>query len=93
MFSLNSSAMLSKGSSQVWTESLKELTGQTTMSAQPLMDYFQPLLDYLRAANGDEVGWSADCPSFADPLSSAGHVRPLAGLTFSLVIIALAYLV
>ncbi|PVD23094.1 hypothetical protein C0Q70_16356 [Pomacea canaliculata] len=88
------SAMLSKGSSQVWTESLKELTGQTTMSAQPLMDYFQPLLDYLRAANGDEVGWSDDCPSFADPLSSAGHVRPLAGLTFSLVIIALAnYLV
>lgn len=63
------------------------------MSAQPLIDYFQPLLSYLRAANGDEVGWSADCPSFADPLSSAGHVRPLAGLTFILVIIALAYLV
>ncbi|KAL8605177.1 hypothetical protein ACOMHN_031118 [Nucella lapillus] len=58
-------AMLSKGSSEVWTVPFKTLTGQTKMSVQPLIHYFQPLLDYLRRenlANNATVGWSQGCP-------------------------------
>lgn len=55
--------MLSKGSSEIWTEPLKALTGETKMSAQPLMDYFKPLMDYLQDINGDDVGWKAECSS------------------------------
>ncbi|KAL8605178.1 hypothetical protein ACOMHN_031119 [Nucella lapillus] len=58
-------AMMSKGSSEVWTVPFKALTGETKMSVQPLLHYFQPLIDYLRRenrANNATVGWSQGCP-------------------------------
>lgn len=58
-------AMLSKGSSEVWTEPFKALTGQTTMSAQPLIQFFKPLMDHLEKVNNDtkeNVGWGKGCP-------------------------------
>ncbi|KAL8582095.1 hypothetical protein ACOMHN_004015 [Nucella lapillus] len=68
-------AMLSKGSSEVWTVPFQALTGQTNMSAQPLIKYFQPLMTYLKEANKDEVvGWSDGCPPPPVMDSSARHV-------------------
>ncbi|XP_076440448.1 angiotensin-converting enzyme-like isoform X2 [Babylonia areolata] len=62
-------AMMSKGSSQVWTEPFRVMTGRTKMSAQPLVQYFQPLMTYLEEVNGEDVGWETGCPS--DLVSSA----------------------
>ncbi|XP_070194515.1 angiotensin-converting enzyme-like isoform X1 [Littorina saxatilis] len=64
--------MLSMGSSKVWTEPFQALTNQTRMSAQPLMDYFQPLMTFLQKENGQDKGWQPDCPNL-DPISSAGQ--------------------
>ncbi|XP_076440449.1 angiotensin-converting enzyme-like [Babylonia areolata] len=55
-------AMMSKGSSQVWTEPFRVVTGRTKMSAQPLVQYFQPLMTYLEEVNGEDVGWETGCP-------------------------------
>jgi peptidyl-dipeptidase A len=51
-------AMLSKGSSQPWPQTLKELTGSSTMDATPLLDYFAPLHAWLKQKNaGQQCGW------------------------------------
>ncbi|KAL8582106.1 hypothetical protein ACOMHN_004026 [Nucella lapillus] len=56
-------AMLSKGSSEVWTVPFQALTGQTKMSVQPLKEYFQPPMSYLLEVNKDDtVGWTEACP-------------------------------
>ncbi|KAL8582108.1 hypothetical protein ACOMHN_004028 [Nucella lapillus] len=72
-------AMLSKGSSEVWTVPFQALTGLTNMSAQPLIQYFKPLMTYLQNANKDEhVGWTEGCPpppmTPPETDSSARHV-------------------
>ncbi|KAL8582094.1 hypothetical protein ACOMHN_004014 [Nucella lapillus] len=70
-------AMLSKGSSEAWTVPFQALTGQTKMSAQPLKEYFQPLMSYLQEANKEEhVGWTEGCPQPDSVVidSSAGHL-------------------
>ncbi|XP_055860968.1 angiotensin-converting enzyme-like isoform X3 [Biomphalaria glabrata] len=59
------SDMLKLGSSKPWTEAMYLLTGQYKMDAQPLMDYFKPLLDYLRVQNENDYGWHPNCPTFA----------------------------
>ena len=43
--------MLQLGNSQHWSVALKELTGKSGMDAQPLLDYFQPLHDWLKKEN------------------------------------------
>ncbi|XP_041468678.1 angiotensin-converting enzyme-like [Lytechinus variegatus] len=53
--------MLKMGSSRPWPEALKAIIGSEEISAQSLINYFQPLIDYLKeqnAMNGDVVGWS-----------------------------------
>lgn len=51
-------AMLSKGQSQAWPATLKELTGGEKMDARPIIDYFQPLMGWLKTANrGQRCGW------------------------------------
>ncbi|XP_076440574.1 angiotensin-converting enzyme-like isoform X2 [Babylonia areolata] len=65
-------AMMSKGSSQVWTEPFRVMTGRTKMSAQPLVQYFQPLMAYLEEVNGEDVGWETGCPS---PLTHSSAER------------------
>jgi len=53
-------AMLSKGSSQPWQQSLKELTGGEKMDASAILEYFTPLQKFLTEQNqGKQCGWEA----------------------------------
>ncbi len=52
------SAMLEMGASRPWPEALEAFTGSREMSAQPLVEYFQPLLGWMREQNrGRQCGW------------------------------------
>ena len=51
-------AMLSKGASQPWQETLYELTGTRQMDASAILDYFAPLAAWLEEQNqGQKCGW------------------------------------
>jgi peptidyl-dipeptidase A len=53
-------AMLSAGASQPWQDTLEKLTGTRTMDASALIEYFQPLMSYLKEQNqGQTCGWPA----------------------------------
>lgn len=53
-------AMLSRGNSQPWQQTMKELTGGEKMDAAPLLDYFAPLQTWLQQKNaGQHCGWQA----------------------------------
>ncbi|KAF8795126.1 Angiotensin-converting enzyme-like protein [Argiope bruennichi] len=57
--------MLSLGSSVHWREAMKIVTqGKTDkMDATPIMDYFRPLMEWLKEQNKNEVlGWKSDDP-------------------------------
>lgn len=48
------------GASRPWPDAMEVLTGQREMDAGPLMEYFQPLTDWLieqNKKNGDVIGW------------------------------------
>uniref|UniRef100_A0A3P9JMD2 Angiotensin-converting enzyme n=1 Tax=Oryzias latipes TaxID=8090 RepID=A0A3P9JMD2_ORYLA len=48
------------GSSKPWPEAMAMITAQSKMSAQPLMQYFEPLIQWLQRENqinGDVIGW------------------------------------
>lgn len=52
--------VLKLGSSRPWQEVLKEMTGQSNISAKSFMSYFKPLLHWLVNENvkqGDILGW------------------------------------
>uniref|UniRef100_A0A182LUT3 Angiotensin-converting enzyme n=1 Tax=Anopheles culicifacies TaxID=139723 RepID=A0A182LUT3_9DIPT len=52
--------MLAMGSSKPWPDAMEVLTGQRKMSADALIEYFQPLYDWLVKENkalGAFVGW------------------------------------
>ncbi len=54
-------AMLQKGQSQPWQETLKELTGKPEMDASPILDYFAPLQGWLKQQNqGRQCGWAGE---------------------------------
>lgn len=44
-------AGLSVGSSRHWSETLQQMTGDTELKSDALLEYFAPLMDYLRVAN------------------------------------------
>jgi peptidyl-dipeptidase A len=51
-------AMLAKGASQPWQQTLEELTGTEEMDATAIIDYFEPLTEWLEAQNaGRTCGW------------------------------------
>jgi len=53
--------MLSLGKSKRWDEALEIMTGSKKMSAQPIKEYFEPLLKWLakeRKLKGYKKGWS-----------------------------------
>lgn len=51
-------AMLTHGASQPWQETLYELTGTREMSGKPMIEYFEPLMNYLEKENqGKACGW------------------------------------
>ncbi|CAH4035597.1 unnamed protein product [Pieris brassicae] len=52
--------MLKLGSSRPWPDAMEALTGQRNMDASGVMEYFQPLYDWLKAENertGEHIGW------------------------------------
>jgi peptidyl-dipeptidase A len=52
-------AMLSKGASQPWQQTMKELTGGEQMDASAVLEYFAPLQDWLKQQNeGRACGWT-----------------------------------
>ena len=58
-------AMLSKGASQPWQDTLKTLTGSEKMDASALLEYFAPLQAWLQQQNeGQACGWQ---PTVAAP--------------------------
>jgi peptidyl-dipeptidase A len=53
-------AMLSKGASQPWQKTMKELTGTEKMDASAILEYFAPLQTWLQQQNeGQTCGWQA----------------------------------
>ena len=56
--------MLKMGSSKPWPEAMKSISGSNKMEATAMMEYFKPLLDWLKERNrGHKVGWTDECPS------------------------------
>jgi peptidyl-dipeptidase A len=52
-------AMLSLGASEPWQDALEKLTGSRDIDAGAILEYFQPLKDWLDAQNhGQTCGWS-----------------------------------
>jgi peptidyl-dipeptidase A len=52
--------MLSKGASQPWQQTMKELTGGESMDAGAVLEYFAPLQTWLEEQNeGQTCGWQA----------------------------------
>lgn len=59
--------MLKLGSSQPWQHAMEKLTGQRKMDVEPLIEYFKPLLEWLKVQNQNETGgWMEECPSFLE---------------------------
>ena len=53
--------MLALGSSKPWPDALEVLTGERTLNADAILEYFQPIIEWLEESNkysGIEVGWS-----------------------------------
>lgn len=52
-------AMLGKGASQPWQQTMKELTGGEKMDASAVLEYFAPLQTWLKEQNaGQQCGWN-----------------------------------
>lgn len=52
--------MLQMGSSRPWQDAMEVITGQRTMDASGLLEYFQPLMKWLKEDNertGELIGW------------------------------------
>ncbi len=63
----NLAKMLELGQSKPWPEALKAMTGEDKADASAMVEYFEPLLRWLKEQNkGEKLGW--DLP--ADPLKS-----------------------
>ncbi|KAK6486886.1 angiotensin-converting enzyme 2 [Huso huso] len=55
-------AMLQLGKSESWTKALQSITNETRMNAQPLLDYFSELHEWLKTENtihNRKIGWDS----------------------------------
>lgn len=51
-------SVLRLGLSRPWREAMRLMTGQREFDARPVLDYFEPLINWLRTKNtGHHVGW------------------------------------
>ena len=65
-------AMLGKGASQPWQQTMKELTGGEKMDASAVLEYFAPLQSWLKERNaGSNCGWNAAGAAAAAPAPAA----------------------
>lgn len=52
-------SMLALGQSKPWPEAMQVLTGENKADAGPMIEYFQPLSDWLKTQNeGQKLGWT-----------------------------------
>jgi peptidyl-dipeptidase A len=52
---------LKAGQSKPWQDTLEKLTGTRQMDGSALIEYFTPLLAYLKEQNqGQECGWDGE---------------------------------
>ena len=59
--------MLAMGASKPWPEAMKMMTGEDRADASAMVEYFQPLLAWLREQNKNaKTGWAVE----ADPLKA-----------------------
>ena len=57
-------AMLELGRSKPWPEALKAMTGTDKADASAIIEYFQPLIDWLKEQNkGQKEGWTLSADS------------------------------
>ncbi len=64
-------AMLSKGASQPWQQTMKELTGGEKMDASAVLEYFAPLQTWLKQQNeGKSCGWQSSTTTAAAPATA-----------------------
>lgn len=87
--------MLRMGSSKPWQDAMEAITGQRTMSAKPLVNYFDPLLKWLKEQNKEEnTGWSASCPTTipAPGTLAAGSAHPLISITCFVLCVFFAFI-
>ncbi|XP_054712126.1 angiotensin-converting enzyme-like [Uloborus diversus] len=55
--------MLRQGSSVEWKEAMRIVTDSDRMDANPLLEYFEPLLQWLQKQNeGEVIGWESANP-------------------------------
>src|SRR3546814_1972176 len=60
-------AMLDKGASQPWQETMKELTGSEQIDGSAVLEYFAPLQEWLKQQNeGQACGWQVPAPQAAE---------------------------
>ena len=65
-------AMLEKGNSQPWPQTMKELTGGEKMDASAVLEYFAPLQDWLKQQNeGKTCGWNMPAAAAAPAAAKA----------------------
>jgi peptidyl-dipeptidase A len=72
-------AMLAQGASKPWPETLQKLTGTTQMDAGALIEYFAPLMAWLKEQNqGQACGWdsAAAAPVEAAPPEPGAALEP-----------------
>ena len=60
-------AMLALGQSKPWPEAMKAMTGEDRIDASAMVEYFQPLMTWLKEQNkGEKSGWRVA----ADPMKA-----------------------
>ena len=73
-------AMLEKGNSQPWQQTMRELTGGEQMDAAPVLEYFAPLQAWLTEQNeGRSCGWSAPTAAAPAPAPESTTAGPAQG--------------
>jgi peptidyl-dipeptidase A len=65
-------AMLKQGASEPWPDTLEKLTGTRQMDGSAIIEYFVPLMAYLKQQNeGKSCGWQMPDDPLAGPSSPA----------------------
>ncbi|MDB5985574.1 MAG: peptidase [Nevskia sp.] len=63
-------AMLKQGASEPWPDTLEKLTGTRQMDGSAIIEYFAPLMEYLKQQNqGKSCGWQLPDDPLAGPSS------------------------
>lgn len=87
--------MLKLGSSKPWPDALEAITGSRDMSAEPLIQFFQPLIDWLEEQNrmnGDVIGWDENAVTLAPMTTDRGNAFTSSPFVFVVSIIMMIFL-